>query len=164
MFRISKMTDYGTVVLSQLGDDGSLPTSASDVASRTGLGTATVSKLLKSLGRANLVTAQRGSNGGYYLSRPAESISAAEIIDAIEGPLAITECSSDHQQCDIRAVCSVGSAWQSINRAIRSTLVSISLADLKNNRAIPDVIPLTPMMSQANNTRLDVRANLAKGQ
>ena len=151
MFRISKMTDYGTVVLAQLGDDGSLPTSASDVASRTGLGTATVSKLLKTLGRANLV-------------RPAESISAAEIIDAIEGPLAITECSSDHQQCDIRAVCSVGSAWQSINRAIRSTLVSISLADLKNNRAIPDIIPLTPMMSQANNTRLDVRANLAKGQ
>lgn len=144
MFRISKMTDYGTLVLSQLGSAAEAPTSAGDIASRIGLGGATVSKLLKRLAHAGLVSSQRGSSGGYTLARPASAISAAEIIDAIEGPVAITECASD-QPCDLEAVCGVGNAWQDINRAIRAALEGISLDDLRTGRDIPEVMPLQPM-------------------
>ncbi|MEO1320261.1 MAG: SUF system Fe-S cluster assembly regulator, partial [Pseudomonadota bacterium] len=120
------------------------PTSAGDIASRIGLGGATVSKLLKRLARAGLVNSQRGSSGGYSLARPATDISAAEIIDAIEGPVAITDCASD-QPCDLESVCGLGNAWQEINRAIRSALESISLDDLRTGRGIPAVMPLQPM-------------------
>ena len=144
MFRISKMTDYGTLVLSELAADTAAPTSAGDIAARIGLGGATVSKLLKGLAQAGLVNSQRGSGGGYTLARPAADISAAEIIDAIEGPVAITDCASD-QPCDLEAVCGVGSAWQDINRAIRNALETISLDDLRTGRGIPEVLPLQPM-------------------
>ena len=150
MFRISKMTDYGTLVLSQLGTDPSAPTSAGEIAARIGLGGATVSKLLKRLARAGLVDSQRGSNGGYSLARPARSISAAAIIDAIEGPVAITDCAAD-QHCDLEAVCGVGSAWQDINRAIRSALEAITLDDLRTGRGIPDELPLQPMSIRRGN-------------
>lgn len=144
MFRISKMTDYGTLVLSELAADTAAPTSAGDIAARIGLGGATVSKLLKGLAQAGLVNSQRGSSGGYTLARPAGDISAAEIIDAIEGPVAITDCAAD-QPCELEAVCGVGSAWQDINRAIRSALETISLDDLCTGRGIPEVLPLQPM-------------------
>ena len=138
------MTDYGTLVLSELADDAAAPTSAGDVAARIGLGGATVSKLLKALAQAGLVNSQRGSGGGYTLARPASEISAAEIIDAIEGPVAITDCAAE-LRCDLEAVCGVGSAWQDINRAIRGALEAISLDDLRTGRGIPEVLPLQPM-------------------
>ena len=144
MFRISKMTDYGTLVLSELGVDVAAPTSAGDIAARIGLGGATVSKLLKRLARAGLVNSQRGSSGGYTLARPARDISAAQIIDAIEGPVAITDCAAE-QHCELEAVCGVGSAWQGINRAIRNALETISLDDLRSGSGIPDELPLQPM-------------------
>jgi FeS assembly SUF system regulator len=144
MFKISKMTDYGTLVLSELGADTATPTSAGDLAARIGLGGATVSKLLKGLAQAGLVTSQRGSGGGYSLARPASEISAASIIDAIEGPVAITDCAAE-QHCDLEAVCGVGSAWQDINRAIRTALETISLDDLRTGRGIPEALPLQPM-------------------
>lgn len=144
MFKISKMTDYGTLVLSELGADAAAPTSAGDIATRIGLGNATVSKLLKHLTRAGLVNSQRGSSGGYTLARPASEISAAAIIDAIEGPVAITDCAAE-QHCDLEAVCGLGTAWQRINRAIRGTLETISLDDLRTGGGIPDALPLRPM-------------------
>ncbi len=145
MLRISKMTDYGTLVLSELNHDNEAPTSANQIAVRTGVGAATVSKLLKSLTRAELVRSRRGSAGGYSLARSASDISAAQIIDAIEGPVAITECSSASQSCDLLSVCGVGSAWQKINGAIRTALDSISLDDLKTGRNIPETLPLMPV-------------------
>ncbi|MEM7450167.1 MAG: SUF system Fe-S cluster assembly regulator [Pseudomonadota bacterium] len=144
MFRISKMTDYGTLVLSELGAAAEAPTSAGDIASRIGLGGATVSKLLKRLARAGLVKSQRGSNGGYTLARSAADISAAEIIDAIEGPVAITDCASD-QPCDLEAVCGLGNAWQEINRAIRAALEGVSLDDLRTGRGLPRTLTIQPM-------------------
>ena len=130
MLRISRLTDYGTVVLAQLADGKPEPVSASEVAAATGIGLPTVSKLLKALGKANLVTATRGSQGGYRLSRNAAEISAADVIDALEGPVSITECSADDSHCDLAAVCNVGNAWQRINVAIRRALDDVSLADL----------------------------------
>jgi Rrf2 family protein len=83
---------------------------------------------------AGLVVSSRGVQGGYALARPAGEISAAEILDALEGPVAITECSSSNGGCDLESYCRVGSAWQRINASIRKALEGISLADLQNRR------------------------------
>ena len=134
MLRMSKLTDYGTVVLAQLAaKDGGLST-AGQVADATHLGQPTVSKLLKSLVRAGLVVSTRGVQGGYALARPAASISAADIIDALEGPVAITECSSAAGGCNLESFCRVGMAWQRINASIRKALEGVTLADLQQQR------------------------------
>lgn len=130
VLRMSKLTDYGTVVLAELARAESRVVSAADVAGATGLAVPTVSKLLKMLARAGLVTSIRGPHGGYRLTREPERITAAAVIDALEGPVSITECSSHGTQCEIESVCRVGTAWQRINLAIRSALDEISLADL----------------------------------
>jgi FeS assembly SUF system regulator len=135
VLRISRLTDYGTLVLTHLPSDKTECLSAADVAAVTGINIPTVSKLLKSLAKANLVTSTRGSQGGYRLSRPASEISAADIIDALEGPVSITECSASDSRCDYEAVCNVGGAWQRINIAIRRALHDINLTDLQRTRA-----------------------------
>ena len=130
VLRISKLTDYGTVILARLADLGDTPMSASDVAAATGVALPTVSKLLKALAKADLVSSTRGSHGGYRLARNAARISAADVIDALEGPVSITECSSNDSLCDFESICAVGGAWQRINVAIRKALNDVSLADL----------------------------------
>jgi FeS assembly SUF system regulator len=136
MLRISKLTDYGTIVLACLAATPDRHLTAAQVAERTHLAGPTVSKLLKSFHRAGLVTSTRGAHGGYRLARASSSISAASIIDAIEGPVAITECSGNHSACDIESVCRTGSAWQRINGAIRRSLEEISLAQLSGQEAV----------------------------
>jgi len=135
VLRISRLTDYGTLVLAHLPSDEAKLLSAADVALATGINLPTVSKLLKSLAKADLVTSTRGSQGGYRLSRSANEISAADIIDALEGPVSITECSASDSNCDYESVCNVGGAWQRINVAIRRALDDINLTDLQRTRA-----------------------------
>ena len=130
MLRISKLTDYGTVVLAHLAGASGAVCSAAEVSDTTGIAVPTVSKLLKSLARAGLVTSTRGTNGGYQLARPAHEISAASVIDALEGPVSITECSASDSHCDYESVCNVGNAWKRINVAIRRALEDINLTDL----------------------------------
>ena len=130
MLRISRLTDYGTVVLAHLACDGAERSSAADVAAATGIGLPTVSKLLKSLTKADLLISTRGAHGGYQLAREPSQITAADVIDALEGPVSITACSAIDSQCDLESVCNVGSAWQRINVAIRRALDNISLSDL----------------------------------
>ena len=130
MLRISKLTDYGTVVLAHLANANSDLSSAAEVAAGTGLGLPTVSKILKTLAKSGLVTSTRGSQGGYRLARAAGSISAADVIDSLEGPVSITECSGHDSHCNLESICNVGSAWQRINVAIRRALSEISLSDL----------------------------------
>lgn len=138
MLRISKLTDYGTVVLAHLAGEAGAVCSAAEVAQATGIGVPTVSKLLKSLARAELVTSTRGANGGYQLASLPDDISAASVIDALEGPVSITECSASDSHCDYEHVCNVGSAWQRINIAIRRALEDISLSDLlRANSPVP---------------------------
>jgi FeS assembly SUF system regulator len=142
MLRISKLTDYGTMILAQLPLAGSGLTSAGDVAAATHLTQATVSKLLKVLLHAGLVVSTRGAQGGYALSRPAHDITAAQIIDALEGPVAITECSAEQGHCDLESFCPVGKSWQRVNLGIRRALAEISLADLRTNAhplRVPDL-------------------------
>lgn len=138
MLRISKLTDYGTVLLAHLAANQATVCSAADVAQATGISLPTVSKLFKSLARAGLVTSTRGSNGGYRLSRGPQHISAADVIDALEGPVSITECSAVDGDCEHEGVCSVGTAWQRVNLAIHRALQDVTLNDLvRGNSPVP---------------------------
>jgi FeS assembly SUF system regulator len=137
MLRMSKLTDYGTVVLAQMARAPERRFTAPELAEATGVAAPTVSKLLKALNRAGLLDSTRGAHGGYALARPPERISAVEIIDAIEGPVALTECATGHSNCTIQADCSVGGNWQQINTGIRRALEQVSLAELTRPMAIP---------------------------
>ncbi len=140
MLRISRLTDYGTVLLAHLAGEHNTVCSAADVAAATGIALPTVSKLLKSLARADLVTSTRGANGGYRLARDPRLISAADVIDALEGPVSITECSAANSHCRIEHVCSIGNAWKRINVAIRHALDEVSLIDLlRANGPVPSL-------------------------
>ena len=137
MLRISKLTDYATVILASLAREEGVRHTTAGIAASSRLPAPTVSKLLKQLHRAGLVESTRGLHGGYRLARPASQISAATILDALEGPLALTECATGHSQCDLQANCSVGGSWQRINHAIRQSLEEISLAELAGLESNP---------------------------
>ncbi|MGA1375939.1 MAG: SUF system Fe-S cluster assembly regulator, partial [Steroidobacteraceae bacterium] len=130
MIRISRMTDYATVLLAALARDPEACLSAPALAERTRIGMPTVSKVLKILQRGGLVRSTRGLHGGYSLARPAQAISAAAILDVLEGPVAVTDCSAGRGQCEIETTCGVGQAWQRVNLAIRRSLYDVSLAQL----------------------------------
>ncbi|QKK03991.1 MAG: SUF system Fe-S cluster assembly regulator [Pseudomonadota bacterium] len=130
MLRISKLTDYATVLLAELArrPDACLP--ASRLAESTGLETPTVAKVLKTLARAGLVNSVRGVNGGYRLAAGPKEISVARIVRAMEGPIALTECGLEPGLCSHESDCSLRGNWQRIGRAVESALAGLSLADL----------------------------------
>jgi FeS assembly SUF system regulator len=130
MLRMGKLTDYATVVLASLAQEPTRHRAAAELAGRTRLSRPTVSKVLKGLQRAGMVISSRGSQGGYRLARDPEQITAAQILDVFEGPIAITECSGAASQCGIERLCRVGGAWQRINAAIRHALEDVTLQQL----------------------------------
>jgi FeS assembly SUF system regulator len=136
MLRISRLTDYATVILAALAEDPSRVQTAAALAERTRIAAPTVSKLLKQLHHAGLVSSTRGLRGGYRLTRPPAQISAAAILDALEGPLALTDCAAGQGQCEIEHTCRVGRAWQKVNLAIRRSLYEVTLAQLAGLDAV----------------------------
>jgi len=130
MLRISKLTDYATVILARLAAEPARRFTAGQIASATRLAAPTVSKLLKQLHRRGLVNSTRGLHGGYLLARPAVEINAAQILDALEGPMALTECAGSESHCCIESSCLTGRAWQRVNLAIRRSLQEITLLEL----------------------------------
>jgi len=129
MIRLTKQADYGIVLLTQLASTGQAP--ATELALQTHLPGPMVSKILKLLARSGLLVSHRGVRGGYELGRSAAEISVADVILALEGPIALTECSehSDHE-CSYEAFCRVRENWQRINRAVREALENITIADM----------------------------------
>lgn len=120
------------MVASRLSDaTHSAPFSVRDVAAMTAVPQPTVSKVLKQLTRAGVVSSVRGANGGYRLSRPAVQISVVEVIEALEGPIAVTACSGESRgACTHEDRCSVRANWERINHAVYQALRGISLADM----------------------------------
>ncbi len=130
MLRVSKLTDYATVVMTCLVDAGDGVLSAQVLAERARLELPTVSKLLKQLAHAGLVVSSRGINGGYRLARAPERISVADIVIAMEGPIGMTECSAQQGLCDHESHCGVRVNWRRISQAITEALQSVTLADM----------------------------------
>ncbi|BBD80063.1 SUF system Fe-S cluster assembly regulator [Aerosticca soli] len=130
MLRVSRLVDYATMVMTCLASHPGSVLSAAQIAEETRLEQPTVGKLLKVLGQAGLVASFRGSNGGYRLARPARQISVAEIVEAVEGPLGMTECSQADGQCLREPGCPVQAGWRRIHRAVESTLRAMHLDDM----------------------------------
>jgi FeS assembly SUF system regulator len=157
MLRISRLTDYATVLLATLAGEPQRVQTAASLAEQTHIAAPTVSKLLKQLQRAGLVTSTRGLHGGYQLARPAAQISAAAILDALEGPVALTDCSVGHGQCEIEESCRVGRVWQRLNLAIRRSLYEVSLAQLAGLDAPPARLPALDREMKAAPARSPLR-------
>lgn len=130
MLRVSRLADYASVVMACLARHPGNVLPAAQVSEETRLEPPTVSKLLKQLGRAGLVESFRGATGGYRLARPAQEISLAEIVEALDGPIGLTECGISDAGCERRAYCSVARDWQGVGAAIDSALRAVSLADM----------------------------------
>lgn len=143
MLKLSKLCDYAGVIMAQLAREPSKPMAATEIAQYTGLPHPTVSKTLKLLLRAGLLTSRRGAQGGYQLAHAPSAIRASDIIVAIEGPVAMTSCSHSDQQCDIAVHCRVGDNWQRVSQAIHELLESVTLEQL----ARPEPLHLTPPRS-----------------
>ncbi|MEO3429996.1 SUF system Fe-S cluster assembly regulator [Pelagibius sp. CAU 1746] len=131
MFRLNRLTDYAVVVMSQMALRGEETRSAQQISEDTGVPLPTVSKLLNLLGRAKLVISQRGASGGYTLSAGPEEITVAQIIQAMEGPIALTACvDGAEESCDAESFCPMRGNWNKVNGAIRQALTSVTLADM----------------------------------
>ena len=130
MLRVSRLTDYATVVMTSLAARPDAVLSTAQVAAAARLQLPTVSKLLKSLTHAGLVESFRGVNGGYRLTRPSGRISLAEIIEAMEGPIGMTECGVGVGHCQRESHCKVRGNWRRVNAAVAGALRGISLADM----------------------------------
>ncbi len=132
MVRLGKLTDYGLVLMTYIARNHELPLrTARDLAVESRLPLSTVSKLLKQLLQSGLLTSHRGTKGGYILARDPQDISVVEIIAALEGPMALTECSTDVTGlCNLEPCCPIKTNQQIINQAVRGVLDKITLSDL----------------------------------
>ncbi|HZP68199.1 MAG TPA: SUF system Fe-S cluster assembly regulator [Rudaea sp.] len=142
MLRVSKLTDYATVVMTALAEVPAHVHSAQELAEKARLELPTVSKLLKQLAHAGLVESFRGVNGGYRLARAPERISIADIVVAMEGPIGMTECSAQSGLCGHEPHCGVRVNWRRINQAIAQALEGVSLADMLKPPPKRAAIPL----------------------
>lgn len=131
MIRLSKLTDYAVVVLARMAGCPGVLVSASCLAQATGLPEPTVSKVLKQLVRAGLLTSVRGATGGYRLERDAATLKLTDIITAMEGSLTLTACvEGSTETCALESVCSLQGRWNKVNRALAAALAPLTLADM----------------------------------
>ena len=129
--KLSKLTDYGVVLLCFLAAAPDKSKSAAQLAEETGIPGPTVAKLMKLLTRGGLVTSTRGVAGGYSLSNAADQVSVARIISAIEGPIALTACVEESDDlCAVESTCGVAGNWDSVNQAVRTALEQVKLTDM----------------------------------
>jgi len=143
MLRMSKLADYGTVVMTFMARDPHRVHSAAEVAAHIAVGAPTVSKVLKTLARKGLLVSLRGAQGGYRLSCPPAKISVAQIIDAMDGPIGVTECSTMPGMCSQESGCGVRANWQKINQILLHALERITLEQMTG--AIPEAINVSAM-------------------
>ena len=131
MIKLSRLTDYAVALLAQMVKEEKKIWSASDLADKTGLPQPTVSKVLKNMTKSGIIVAQRGATGGYRLGHSAQDITVAAIIEAMDGPIAITSCADggDHS-CNVESICPMQGHWNVVNRAIRGALQGVTLADV----------------------------------
>ena len=130
--KLSRLTDYAVILLTKLSFSDAEPASAARLSETLMLPQPTVSKLLKILSKADLLTAQRGASGGYRLSRNAAEISIGDVIAAIEGPLALTACIDEREEdtCGVQSFCGMRGNWAVVNSAVSDALSRVTRADM----------------------------------
>jgi FeS assembly SUF system regulator len=131
MIKLSKLSDYAIVILGALAALQGKKASASALSQKTGLPEPTVAKVLKLLNKEGIVSSVRGANGGYTLQRGTDAINVYEVLKAIEGPMALAACvEGSHDNCAIAGTCPINGQWDMVNKAMRTALQSISLANM----------------------------------
>ncbi len=140
MIRVGKLTDYATVILSVIAKDKNRVFAAMEIAAVTGIALPTVSKILKALVNAKVLMSTRGSKGGYMLASDPSQLTVAAIISALEGPIALTECSISKQACEQASGCGIRANWHIINQTIHNALESVTLADLIRPVTVPEEV------------------------
>lgn len=134
--KISKLTDYGILVLNQLARTGVTLQSTEEIAAATALPLPTARKVMRTLVDSGLVLAKRGSRGGYRLSRSPARIPLLSIVEAFEGKVNLTECSDETVRCDIQDQCSLAGNWGGINFVVKTVLAGISLNDIRDPQSL----------------------------
>jgi len=138
MLRLTKLTDYGVLLMTHMASSDHTRFSATELAEATHIPLPTVSKILQMLLHKDMLASIRGAKGGYELTRPASHINVRDMIDVFEGSIALTECNlEDGGACEQHDVCSTSNNWKRINEAIRQALQDISLADMTEQNFIP---------------------------
>ena len=142
--RINKLTDYSIVILTNMVINGDKKMyTAKELSEITDVPLPTVTRILKMLSNKELLDSQQGPQGGYSLTKSAENISVREVIEAMEGPIALTECSDDDCGCAYETSCAVGKPWQKINKAIIDVLQNINLAEMGMKDESQQLLKLT---------------------
>lgn len=130
MIILSKLADYGVIIAAHLAVHPDRQITATALAEETRLPKATVAKVLKALAHARVVTGARGAAGGYRLARPAEAVSIAEVVAAIDGAIGVTQCSVHEPSCERSNFCPTRPHWRRINEAVGTALAAVTLADM----------------------------------
>lgn len=141
MLRISKLADYGIILMNYLAQHPTQSYSAAALASITHISAPVVSKILKQLNKASLLVSERGPSGGYQLMRDPQQINLTDIISAIDGEVALTQCAQGDNVCVLDECCQLKSNWRVINNVIFQVLSKISLVDM-SKRLQPSDIPI----------------------
>jgi len=137
MLRLTKLTDYGILLMARMAASDQNLFTATELAESTRIPAPTVSKILQTLLHEGLLESIRGAKGGYRLARPASQINVRDIITVFEGSIALTECNLDHANCDQSEGCDTSSNWKRINQAVSQALESITLADMSEKDFMP---------------------------
>ena len=142
--RINKLTDYSIVILTNMVINGDKKMyTAKELSEITEIPLPTVTRILEMLSNKELLDSQQGPQGGYSLTKSAENTSVREVIEAMEGPIALTECSDDDCGCAYETSCAVGKPWQKINKAIIDVLQNINLAEMGMKDESQQLLKLT---------------------
>lgn len=148
MLRMGKLTDYGIVLMSHLAENSAVQHNAHTLSDAVHVPLPTVRKVLKLLSQADLLNSERGAHGGYTLMRDPAEISIAEIITAMEGPIALTECVSSESHCDQEVHCAVQTNWERINSAVFHALDEVKLSDMLVPKSTVSPIHFYPSAKQ----------------
>jgi len=163
MIRLTKLADYGVMLMSHMAAAPEALHSASSLARAAAVSVPTVSKILKQLARKGLLVSHRGASGGYTLARPPREITVAQVIAAMEGPIAVTECTDEsHSDCAVESVCRVRTNWQKINDAVRGALEQVTMAEMA--QPLPGVAPPVESTLVPLRGRVTARSQVASGR
>ena len=145
MIRLTNLADYAVVVMTAAAKSADRRLSAPEVALATGIPVPTVAKLMGTLARAGLLSASRGAGGGFQFCQAPAAVSIAAIIEAVDGPIALTQCqhpgTTAASECGLGSSCSIRGHWAPINRAVRDALGAVTLAELIQPAVARETVP-----------------------
>ena len=149
MLRLNRLTDYAIVAMSKMSHSPDDVRTTTQISLETAVPMPTIAKLLNALVKGGLVLSHRGASGGYTLSRSAEEITAADIIQAVEGPISLTACvEGSDEECGIQFDCPMSGNWNKVNEAIHKALNEVTLAELGTPHTPKSVSKITPQNSR----------------